>query len=270
MQQLEELTQTQQPTPPQSTTPQPTKVKVKTGGPAGTHSYFNNRVHGFDPEMFDSDYPKKCEKLKQVVVLTDEDQERISSEYNYSNATPGEKLTLDGGIAVCPQYWCIRDEVPLSEAQLVIKEDGQHCPVCDGKVRITEKEDVREFTVIKREQASKFPGWKEPSAKTTNKKRVPCCYKKPESRSEVIIPKTKIDDYYVLTSGVIPGLRIGYISDELSNRLNIKTDYAKNVPGNRIEGSASDMFRIGIGLPRETLPVLLNDTRNIPTPDGKT
>jgi hypothetical protein len=267
MQQLEELTQTQQPTPPQSTTPQPTKVKVKTGGPAGTHSYFNNRVHGFDPEMFDSDYPKKCEKLKQVVVLTDEDQERISSEYNYSNATPGEKLTLDGGIAVCPQYWCIRDEVPLSEAQLVIKEDGQHCPVCDGKVRITEKEDVREFTVIKREQASKFPGWKEPSAKTTNKKRVPCCYKKPESRSEVIIPKTKIDDYYVLTSGVIPGLRIGYISDELSNRLNIKTDYAKNVPGNRIEGSASDMFRIGIGLPRETLPVLLNDTRNIPTPE---
>jgi hypothetical protein len=266
MKQLEELTQTEAPPPPQPSS-QPTKVKVKTGGPAGTHSYFNNRVHGFDPEMFDSDYPKKCEKLKQVVVLTDEDQERIPSEYNYSNATPGEKLTLDGGIAVCPQYWCIRDELPLSESQLVTKEDGQHCPVCDGKVRITEKEDVREFTIIKREQASKFPGWKEPSAKTTNKKRVPCCYKKPESRSEVIIPKTKIDDYYVLTSGVIPGLRIGYISDDLAKRLNIKTDYAKNVPGNRIEGSASDMFRIGSGLPRETFPILLNDTRNIPTPE---
>lgn len=269
MQQLEELTQAQAPPPPAQPTaaPQPTKVKVKTGGPVGTHSYFNNRVHGFDPEMFDSEYPKKCEKLKQVVVLTDEDQERIPTEYNYSNATPGEKLTLDGGIAVCPQYWCIRDELPLSEAQLVMKEDGQHCPVCDGKVRITEKEDVREFTIIKREQASKFPGWKEPSAKTTNKKRVPCCYKKAESRSEVIIPKTKIDDYYVLTSGVIPGLRIGYISDELAKRLNIKTDYAKNVPGNRIEGSASDMFRIGTGLPRETFPILFNDTRPIPIPE---
>ena len=269
LQQLEELTQTQTPAQPIEpvAAPQPTKVKVKTGGPAGTHSYFNNRVHEFDPEMFDSDYPKKCEKLKQVVVLTDEDQARIQTEYNYSQAPPTEKLVLDGGIAVCPQYWCIRDELPLSESQLVVKEDGQHCPVCDGKVRITEKEDVREFTVIKREQASKFPGWKEPSAKTTNKKRVPCCYKKPESRSEVIIPKTKIDDYYVLTSGVIPGLRIGYISDDLAKRLNIKTDYAKNVPGNRIEGSASDMFRIGIGLPRETLPVLLNDTRPIPTPE---
>jgi hypothetical protein len=267
IQQLADLEETP-PQPSQSVAaPQPTKVKVKTTGPVGTHSYFNNRVHEFDPEMFDSDYPKKCEKLKQVVVLTDEDQARIQTEYNYSEAPSTEKLVLDGGIAVCPQYWCIRDELPLSESQLVMKEDGQHCPVCDGKVRITEKEDVREFTVIKREQASKFPGWKEPSAKTTNKKRVPCCYKKPESRSEVIIPKTKMDDYYVLTSGVIPGLRIGYISDELAKRLNIKTDYAKNVPGNRIEGSASDMFRIGIGLPRETLPVLLNDTRNIPTPE---
>lgn len=267
IQQLADLEETP-PQPSQSVAaPQPTKVKVKTTGPVGTHSYFNNRVHEFDPEMFDSDYPKKCEKLKQVVVLTDEDQARIQTEYNYSEAPSTEKLILDGGIAVCPQYWCIRDELPLSESQLVMKEDGQHCPVCDGKVRITEKEDVREFTVIKREQASKFPGWKEPSAKTTNKKRVPCCYKKPESRSEVIIPKTKMDDYYVLTSGVIPGLRIGYISDELAKRLNIKTDYAKNVPGNRIEGSASDMFRIGIGLPRETLPVLLNDTRNIPTPE---
>jgi len=269
LQQLEELTKSQTPAQPIEpvAAPQPTKVKVKTGGPVGTHSYFNNRVHEFDPEMFDSDYPKKCEKLKQVVVLTDEDQARIQTEYNYSQAPPTEKLVLDGGIAVCPQYWCIRDELPLSESQLVMKEDGQHCPVCDGKVRITEKEDVREFTVIKREQASKFPGWKEPSAKTTNKKRVPCCYKKPESRSEVIIPKTKIDDYYVLTSGVIPGLRIGYISDDLAKRLNIKTDYPKNVPGNRIEGSASDMFRIGIGLPRETLPVLLNATRPIPTPE---
>lgn len=269
LKQIEELTQSQTPAQPIEpvSTPQPTKVKVKTTGPVGTHSYFNSRVHEFDPEMFDSDYPKKCEKLKQVVVLTDEDQARIQTEYNYSQAPPTEKLVLDGGIAVCPQYWCIRDELPLSESQLVMKEDGQHCPVCDGKVRITEKEDVREFTVIKREQASKFPGWKEPSAKTINKKRVPCCYKKPESRSEVIIPKTKIDDYYVLTSGVIPGLRIGYVSDELANRLNIKTDYAKNVPGNRIEGSASDMFRIGIGLPRETLPILLNATRPIPIPE---
>ena len=268
VQQLAELSETQ-PIPPPPSTPQPqsSKVKVKNTGPVGTHSYFNNRVHKFDPEMFDSEYPKKCEKLKQVVVLTDEDQSRIPNEYNYSESSPGEKLTLDGGIAVCPQYWCIRDELPLSEVQLVMKEDGQHCPVCDGKVRVTEKEDVREYTIIKREQASKFPGWKEPSAKTDNKKRVPCCYKKPESRSEVIIPKTKMDDYYVLTSGVIPGLRIGYISDELAKRLQIKTDYAKNVPGNRIEGSASDMFRIGIGLPRETLPILLNDSRNIPTPE---
>jgi len=245
-----------------------TKVKVKKSGPAGTHSYFNNRVHEFDPEMFDSEYPKKCEKLHQVVVLTDEDQVRIPGAYNYADAPVDEKLKLEKGIAVCPQYWCIRDEIPLSEAQLVMKEDGQHCPVCDGKVRVTEKEDVREFTVIKRDQPFKFPGWKEPSAKSTSKKRVPCCYKKAESQTEVIVPKTQLDEYYVLTSGTIPGLRIAYLPEDLATKLSVKTNYAKNVPGNRIEASASDMFRIGMGRPRDTLPILLNDKRAIPTPEN--
>ena len=247
--------------------PKDTKVKVKKSGPSGTHSYFNNRVHEFDPEMFDSDYPKKCEKLHQVVVLTEEDQVRIPGDYNYADAPPEEKIKLNKGIAVCPQYWCIRDEIPLSDAQLVVKDDGQHCPLCDGKVRMTEKEDVREYTVIKRDQAFKFPGWKEPSAKSSSKKRVPCCYKKAEAQSEVIVPKTQMDEYYVLSSGVIPGLRIAYLPDDLAGRLNVKTNYAKNVPGNRIDASASDMFRIGMGQPRETLPILLNDKRAIPTPE---
>lgn len=243
------------------------KVKVKKSGPPGTHSYFNNRVHEFDPDMFDSDYPKKCEKLHQVVVLTEEDQVRIPGAYNYSDAPAEEKIKLEKGIAVCPQYWCIRDEIPLSEAQLVMKDDGQHCPVCNGKVRVTEKEDVREFTVIKRDQAFKFPGWKEPSAKSTSKKRVPCCYKKAEAQTEVIVPKTQMDEYYVLTSGTIPGLRIAYLPEGLATKLSVKTNYPKNVPGNRIEASASDMFRIGMGQPRDTLPILLNDKRAIPTPE---
>ncbi len=244
--------------------PKETKIKVKKTGAVGTHGYFNNRVHAFDPEMFDSEYPRQCEKLRQVVVLTDEDQARIPGTYNYSDAPPENKIKLDKGIAVCPQYWCIRDELPLSEAQLV---DGKYCPVCNGKVRVTEKEDISEYTVIKRDQAFTFPGWKEPSGKSSSKKRVPCCYKKAEAQSEVIVPKVQMDEYYVLSSGLIPGLRIAYLPDELAGRLSVKTNYAKNVPGNRIDASASDMFRIGIGQPRDTLPILLNDKREIPTPE---
>lgn len=245
-----------------------TKVKVKKSGPLGTHGYFNNRLHALDPEMFDSYYPRKCEKLHQVVVLTNEDQVRIPGTYNYSGAPEEEKIKLEKGIAVCPDYWCIRDEIPLSETQLVMKEDGQHCPVCDGKVRITEKEDVREFTVIKRDRAYKFPGWKDPSEKSESKTRAPCCYKKAAAQSEVFIPKTQTDEYYVLSSGLIPGLRIAYLPEDLASKLSVKTNYAKTVPNNRIDGSASDMFRIGMGQPRETLPILLNDQRPIPTPEN--
>ena len=240
-------------------------LKVKATGPLGTHNYFNNRILRVDPDLIDNEYSKKCEKLTQVVVLTPEDQARIPPQYNYSSAADNEKMTVDKGIAICPQYWCMKDEIPLSEDQLVVDDEGRHCPVCNGKVRITEKEDPREFPVIERKKDFKYPDFKDPSAKTTSKKRVPCCYRKPAG-SEVLPPKVPVDDYYVLTSGTIPALRIAYLSEALSSRMNIKTNYAKTTPKNRIEASASDMFRIGLGQPRESLPILLNDKRSIPTP----
>jgi len=257
------------PTEPGMPVAQPTvsrMMKVKKGGPLGTHNYFNARIMQIDPTLIDSDYSKKCEKLTQVVILTPEDQATIPEQYNYSNAPANEKMTVDKGIAICPQYWCMKDEIPLSADQLVVDDEGQHCPVCNGKVRITEKEDAREFTVIKRKSEYKYPDFKDPSEKTASKKKVPCCYRKPAAAAEVLAPKIPMDDYYVLTSGTIPSLRIAYIPEALSKRLSVKTNYAKTCPKNRIEASASDMFRVGLGLPRESLPTLLNDTRHIPTP----
>jgi hypothetical protein len=241
------------------------KVKVRTSA-LGTYNYFNNRAQRFDKEIFDSEYPKKCEKLKQVVVLTKEEQEGIPKQYNYSEVEDSQKLPLKDAIAICPPYWCMKDEIPLAEDQLVLKEDGKHCPVCDGMVRVTEKEDPRTHTVIKREAEQKYPGWKEPSAKTKSKNRVPCCYKKPTARSEVIAPKQQIDEYYVLTSGFIPSFRLAYLPEDLTKRLGINTDYTVNVPLNRINAGSTDTFRIGMGLPRTTLPVLLGEKRAIPNP----
>jgi hypothetical protein len=248
--------------------PPPSKMlKVMKGGPQGTLGYFNNRILKIDPNLIDDEYTKKCEKLTQVVVLTPADQARIPAEYNYSTAPENEKMKVDKGIAICPQYWCMKDEIPLSEDQLVIDEEGKHCPMCDGKVRITEKEDAREFTVIKRKVDYKYPDYKEPSEKSTSKKKVPCCYRKPAGKPAVLSQgETLTDDYYVLASGKIPALRIAYLPETLTRRMSVKTNYLKTCPKNRIEASASDMFRVGLGLPRETLPTLLNDERSIPSP----
>jgi len=241
-------------------------LKVIKGGPQGTLGYFNNRILKIDPNLIDDEYTKKCEKLTQVVILTPADQARIPPEYNYSTAPENEKMQVDKGIAICPQYWCMKDEIPLSEDQLVVGEDGKHCPICDGKVRITEKEDAREFTVIKRKLEYKYPDYKDPSEKSTSKKKVPCCYRKPAGKSAVLSSETPTDDYYVLASGKIPALRIAYLPETLARRMSVKTNYLKTCPKNRIESSASDMFRVGMGLPRETLPTLLDDKRSIPSP----
>lgn len=243
-------------------------LKVEKKGAITTHNYFNTRILQIDPELIDTDYSKKCEKLAQVVVLTPSDQARIPEEYNYSAAPENEKMKVDKGIAICPPYWCIRDEIPLTEKQLVTDEDKvQRCPVCNGKVRITDKEDTREFTVIKRKTDYIYPDFKEPSAKSTSKKKVPCCYRKPASSASAVLgPKTEIDDYYVLASGIIPPLRIAYLPDELSSRIGARTNYPVSCPRNRIEASATDMFRIGMGRPRKTLPTLFDDKRSIPMP----
>ena len=253
-----------------SNAPAPSKVmKVMKGGPQGTLGYFNNRILKIDPNLIDDEYTKKCEKLTQVVILTPADQARIPPEYNYSTAPENQKMKVDKGIAICPQYWCMRDEIPLSEDQLV---DGKRCPMCDGKVRITEKEDAREFTVIKRKAEYKYPDYKDPSEKSTSKKRVPCCYRRPANKSLPLSPESTdepppaIDDYYVLASGKIPALRIAYLPETLTRRISVKTNYPKTCPKNRIEASASDMFRVGMGFPRESLPTLLNDERSIPSP----
>ena len=241
------------------------KVKVRTNI-TGTYNYFNNRARDYDSELFDAEYPKKCEKLKQVVVLTDEQVGDMPEAYNYLGVDDRQKLSLPNATAICPPYWCMKDEIPLAEDQLIMKDDGLHCPVCDGKVRVTEKEDAREYTIIKRESDFKYPGWKEPSAKSRSKNRVPCCYKKPSPKTDVIAPKQQTDEYYILTSGYIPGLRLSFLPEEFTTRLGIKTDYSKNAPMNRINAGATEMFRIGMGLPRTTLPVLLADKRQIPRP----
>ena len=266
----EDIQEVVQPEETSNAAPKPSKVmKVMKGGPQGTLGYFNNRILKIDPNLIDDEYTKKCEKLTQVVVLTPADQSRIPPEYNYSTAPENQKMKVDKGIAICPQYWCMKDEIPLSEDQLV---DGKRCPMCDGKVRITDKEDAREFTVIKRKAEYKYPDYKEPSEKSTSKKKVPCCYRKPANKSLPLSPESTdettsaIDDYYVLASGKIPAKRIAYLPEILARRMSIKTNYLKTCPKNRIEASASDMFRVGMGVPRETLPTLLSIERSIPAP----
>jgi len=241
------------------------KIDQKT---SGTHNYFNMRLKDFDSDTFDqSFYPKKCDKPQQVIALTPADKARIGPEYNYSGAPESETLELKNPDAtvICPPFWCMRDEIPLREDQLVAGDDGElHCPKCNGKIRSNDSADSTEFTIIRRDAVAKYPDYMKKES-TINKRKVPCCYVQPRSTSETI---SKEDKMYIFREDVksIPGLRTAYLSDQLASKLKVTTNYAKTVKKGHLIFGESDVFRIGLGRPAETLPVLLADNTAIKRP----
>lgn len=225
------------------------------------YSYFNERLRAFDPKTFDTPvFPKKCEHKHQPIILTDTDFERLTNtEYDPTTYLDEErllKLENPSGSVICPEYWCVRDNIPLQENQLDKSDGIPKCPKCKGKIRMSDDNDVRQFTVIKRDKALIYPGF----TKTGN---FPCCYKSPRKKAL----KTDEDDkYYVLSENKTNLLeyRFAFLTAGLINSLYIDETYELVVrSGRRIPSGVSGYFRVGIGHAAKTLPTLLSPKANI-------
>ena len=181
------------------------------------------------------------------------------SQYDVSNIPENEKIFLENpdGVVVCPEYWCMKDNIPLSSTQL----EDEKCPVCGNKIRKTDKEDPRTHTVIKREEGFKYPGFIDYKSPGTGKE-MPCCYKKPQ--------KGKIleeDKYYITGEAKdVKSLRLSFISESILNSLNLIESYDILKTTKRIQSGMSGYFRVGIGIPSDTIPTLLNIRTKIPDP----
>jgi hypothetical protein len=244
------------------------KVKVASRQ-VGTYNYFNNRLQSFDPETFDkSIFPSKCDKPRQPIALTAADKARLGSDYDFAGVPELERMDLTDpdGTLICPPYWCMRDEAPLREDQLVIDAEGAaHCPLCNGKVRTSDTLDTTEYPVIKRDAAAKFPDYIK-QISTINKRKIPCCFQTPRATAEVLAPKEEATYVLDATSATVPGLRFAYLSPELAEQIGVTTDYANSVKKGRLGSKEKDIFRVGLGRPSKTLPVLLNDKTPILRP----
>jgi hypothetical protein len=225
------------------------------------YSYFNERLRAFDPKTFDTPvFPKKCEHKHQPIILTDADFERLTNtEYDPTTYLDEErllKLENPSGSVICPEYWCVRDNIPLQENQLDKSDGIPKSPKCKGKIRMSDDNDVRQFTVIKRDKALIYPGF----TKTGN---FPCCYKSPRKKAL----KTDEDDkYYVLSENKTNLLeyRFAFLTAGLINSLYIDETYELVVrSGRRIPSGVSGYFRVGIGHAAKTLPTLLSPKANI-------
>ena len=246
----------------------------------GTYNYFNSRLQEFDPDTFDKTrYPGKCEKKVQVVVMTDKSRQKIKDtiekgeRYTYEDVHETEKLELEGppeGTAICPPYWCMRDEIPLRQEQLKKGEDGSlQCPVCGGKVDEKDTKNTRDYTVIKRNVDAPYPNFMTTVTSSINGKAPPCCYRNPRGRS-VVLPEAKSDTKtYVLNSlESIDPLRFAKIPEDLATKLGLTLNYSTTIVKGSLGTKKHDLFCVGLGRhPTQTLPTLFGTpTVTIPAP----
>jgi hypothetical protein len=239
------------------------------------YSYFKNRLQKFDPETFDfpgSQYPKKCEQKHQPIALTEEDLKRVEgTEHDprtYMNEAQIVDLENPNGKLICPEYWCMRDQIPLQESQLDHSTEFTRCPVCKGKLQTDGTDDPREFPLVKRETGFIYPGFVDYKS-SRNGRNLPCCFRKAQPKKNEKIENEIEDKYYILSetkTGIRPN-RNAFLPDKLSQKLMFSEKY-ELLKGktHRLANGMSGFFRVGIGRPSETLPLFLGIKTKIPSP----
>jgi hypothetical protein len=239
-----------------------------------TYNYFKSRLQKFDPKTFDpagSQYPKKCEQKHQPIILSDDEVKRLkSTTYNVEDIeNPEEKLLKTenpDGLVICPEYWCMRDQVPLSDKQLK-KENGEiRCPICDGKLQTRSNDNPREFPLIKRENGFVFPGYVDYKS-PNNGRPMPCCFKKSRAKKNMVTEKANEDKYYILgVDKAVEVDRIAFLPTKITELIHIKEKYELFQGVRRLTSPNKGFFRTGLGRPSETVAVLLNLPKQIKAP----
>lgn len=239
------------------------------------YSYFKDRLDAFDPATFNPPvkgfkYTKECEFKKQPVILSEKDLEYLKEDGEYDPRTyMSEKEMMNtydpDGLIICPEYWCMKDQIPLTEEQLD-KEDGEiKCPVCSGKLRTSISDDPRQYTVIKRDSSFRYPGPKKTFRSLNKNEPMPCCFETPQNTKVSDTP----DKYYVNRESIanLKELRVAFLSRELLSSLQIDEQYdlLSGTP-KRLQTGMSAFFRVGIGRPSETLPEILQLKLKVPPP----
>lgn len=251
--------------------PKEKKISTKQKQFSG-YGYFKQRLEDFDPKSFkskqDPPYAKACEKTYQPIILDDVELEAWSDgPYDPRTYLENDKMETTenpNGLIICPEYWCMEDEIPLTEDQLE-KEDGEiRCPLCGKQLRTSESDDPREYTVIKREEGYNYPGFKKDVFKSTGK-NMPCCFKTTQKKKA---EKSEDNKYYINREdkASIKEFQLAFLPEQLITLLHIQEKYEILRKLKRISNGMTGYFRVGLGRPSETLPDFLGLKTKVETP----
>lgn len=160
-------------------------------------NYFFERMYKRDPALFlkkpngkFQPYSRGCpwNYRRHPVILTDKEKKKIDRDY--PNSYPKDQVFEYGSSPekkhwyICPRYWCLRDNVPLSEQDV---KDGK----CGGKIipysakKVPKGHYIFEFNAGKRNNehigkdggyVQHYPGFLKPDFHPDGK-GVPCCFR---------------------------------------------------------------------------------------------
>jgi len=220
------------------------------------YNYFKNRLQQFDPETFHSSatkYPKKCEQKHQPIILSEADLTRLKgTAYNPKDKEDVAKyvdVENPDGTIVCPDYWCMRDQIPLQESQLENDGGDLKCPVCHGALQKRTSDNPRDFPLVKRETGFVYPGFTEYKS-PKNSKHMPCCFKTSHAKKNSGETKAESDMYYIKgeTKTELEYPRLAFLSESIRNSLFIAESYELlKGTSRRLQGAMSGFFRVGLG-----------------------
>jgi len=242
----------------------PKEKKISTKQKAfSKYGHFKQLLEKFDPESFATkqtpSYAKVCEQNYQPIILDDDDLEAWDgTSYDPRTYLESEKMETTNdpnGLIICPEYWCMKDEIPLTEDQLE-KEDGEiRCPICGKQLRTSDSDDPREYTVIKRTEGYNYPGFKKELFQSTGK-NMPCCFKTSQKKKT---DKSEDNKYYINREdkASIKEFQLAFLPTELLILLHISEEYEILRKLKRVSNGMSGYFRVGLGRPSETLPEFL-------------
>jgi hypothetical protein len=193
---------------PSTATEEPLQEDIEVTRQKSQYGYFKSLLEKFDSETFKTpDYPKKCEKSNQPVALTTRQIADLSrTDYGIGDLPQLETSSPDG-VFICPEYWCMTDNLPLRETQLV----NSKCPVCNGKIQTNSRQNKFEYSVIKRPESSKYPRYINNYFSTTSGRELPCCFS--TNKPKKLTGENLEDKFYILSElkNNLKELRLSFI-----------------------------------------------------------
>lgn len=188
------------PPPPKKTSPPPQKQQSSNidDMPLNNPNFFFSRMQQRDSRLFLTKndgkynaYSRMCQhnRLRQPVVLTDEEKKRIDKEHSgsYTNAIKYGSSPDKQNWYICPRYWSIKDNVSLTEEEVKSGKYGEIIP--PGSKKVTKGKYIFEFNNSKEHIDEKgnyvthHPGFLNEDTHPDGV-CVPCCFKSWDSKAQ--------------------------------------------------------------------------------------